>query len=341
MEPSGLVLAWWLFVGFALTVYVVLDGFDLGAGALHLHLAKSDEEREDVLRSIGPVWDGNEVWLVVAAATLFLAFPVAFARAFSGFYLPLNLVLWLLVFRALGIELRHQGDSALWKQAWDASFAGASLLLTLCLGVALGNVLRGVDLDAEGQFFAPLWTDFTIAAPVGVLDPYTLGVGVGALVVLLFHGACWLAWQAEEPVAERARLLAGRLFFPAALVLPALGAATWFVQPQLQQNFAERPLGLLVPLAGVGALIGSFLAQRHELAGRAFAFSAFYLASLLGSAAFAIFPLVLPAIDPSLHLSAMDAAAPVSSLGVALWWWVPGIVLGCGYFVLLYRRVIR
>lgn len=338
---SALVLTWWLFVGFTLTVYVVLDGFDLGAGALHLHLAKTDEEREDILRSIGPVWDGNEVWLVVAGATLFLAFPVAFAEAFSGFYLPLNLVLWLLVFRALGIELRHQGDSPVWKQAWDVSFSGASLLLALCLGVALGNVLRGVDLDAEGHFFAPLWTDFTTSSPVGVIDGYTLGVGVGALVVLGFHGACWLAWQAEEPVAERARLLAGKLFFPAALVLPTLGAATWFVQPQLQVNFAERPLGLIVPIAGILALIGSFVAQRHELAGRAFAFSAFYLVSLLGSAAFAIFPYVLPAVDPSLSLGAMDAAGPTHALTVALWWWIPGVVLGCGYFVFLYRRVVR
>ncbi len=338
---SGLIFAWWLFVAFTLTVYVVLDGFDLGAGALHLHLAKTDEEREDILRSIGPVWDGNEVWLVVAGATLFLAFPAAFAEAFSGFYLPLNLVLWLLVFRALGIELRHQGESPVWKQAWDASFAAASLLLALCLGVALGNVLRGVDLDAEGHFFAPLWTDFATPSPVGVIDGYTLGVGVGALIVLTFHGACWLAWQADEPVAERARRLAGKLFFPAALVLPALGAATWFVQPQLQVNFAQRPLGLIMPIAGILALLGSYIAQRHELAGRAFAFSAFYLASLIGSAAFAIFPLVLPAVDPALHLTATAAAAPASSLSVALWWWVPGILLGCAYFVLLYRRVVR
>jgi cytochrome d ubiquinol oxidase subunit II len=338
---SGLVLAWYLFVGFTLVMYVVLDGFDLGAGALHLHLAKTDEEREDVLRTIGPVWDGNEVWLVVAGATLFLAFPLAFARAFSGFYLPLNLVLWLLVFRALGIELRHQGDSPVWKQAWDVAFAGASLLLALCLGVALGNVLRGVDLDAEGQFFAPLWTDFSTASPVGILDGYTLGVGVGALVVLSFHGACWLAWQAEEPVAERARRLAGGLFFPAALVLPALGAATWMVQPQLQSNFAERPAGLAIPLLGALAMAICFAMQRRELAGRAFVCSGLYIAALLGSAAFAIFPLVLPAIDPALHLSAADAAAPASSLSIALWWWVPGIVLGCGYFAFLYRRVVR
>src|SRR5467141_3702627 len=138
---------WFWLVAIMIAIYVLLDGFDLGAGAIHLLVAKTDEERRQVLASIGPVWDGNEVWLIAAGGTLYFAFPALYASSFSGFYLPLMMVLWLLILRGISIELRTHVDNRLWKSLWDAVFAGASTLLAVFFGAALGNVIRGVPLD--------------------------------------------------------------------------------------------------------------------------------------------------------------------------------------------------
>ena len=138
--------------------YVVLDGFDLGAGAIYLFAAKTNDERRQVLRAIGPVWDGNEVWLLAAGGTLYFAFPQLYASSFSGFYLPLMMVLWLLMLRAIGIEFRAHVETHLWQSFFDVIFSVSSILLAVFFGAALGNVVRGVPLDATGYFFEPLWT---------------------------------------------------------------------------------------------------------------------------------------------------------------------------------------
>ena len=150
---------WFWLLALMLTVYVVLDGFDLGSGIVHLFVARTEQERQAVLASIGPLWDGNEVWLIAAGGTLFFAFPTLYASSFMGFYLPLIIVLWLLMFRGLSIELRNHVTAEVWKPLWDFAFAVSSGLLTIFLGTALGNVVRGVPLDAEHEFFLPLWTD--------------------------------------------------------------------------------------------------------------------------------------------------------------------------------------
>src|SRR3984957_10356477 len=150
-------ITWFWLVAIMLTVYVLLDGFDLGAGAIHLLVAKTDQERRQVLASIGPVWDGNEVWLIAAGGTLYFAFPTLYASAFSGFYLPLMIVLWLLILRGISIEFRSHLEGPVWGSLWDAVFCGASGLLAIFFGAALGNVVRGVPFDAAGDFFLPLW----------------------------------------------------------------------------------------------------------------------------------------------------------------------------------------
>ena len=165
---------WYILVALMLTAYVVLDGFDLGAGALHLFAARNDDERRMLLGSIGPVWDGNEVWLLAAGGTLFYAFPLLYASSFSGFYLPLNIVLWLLVFRAIGIEFRKHLDHRVWRDFFDAVFSLASILLIVLFGAAFGNVLRGVPLGPDHYFFVPLWTDFRPGPQPGALDWYTV-----------------------------------------------------------------------------------------------------------------------------------------------------------------------
>ena len=153
---------WFWIVAGMLTTYVVLDGFDIGAGILHLFIAKSEEDRQLVIRSVGPVWDGNEVWLLAAGGTLYFAFPLLYASAFSGFYLPLMIVLWLLILRGLGIEMRAHLDTRVWREFFDGCFSVSSWLLAIFFGAALANVIRGVPVGSDGYFFLPLWTDWHV-----------------------------------------------------------------------------------------------------------------------------------------------------------------------------------
>src|SRR5512142_3578105 len=153
---------WFWIVAVMLTAYVILDGFDIGAGIIHLFVARTDEERRINLRAIGPVWDGNEVWLLAAGGTLYFAFPLLYASAFSGFYLPLMMVLWLLMLRAIGIEFRTHLESLVWRGFFDGIFAISSILLAIFYGAALGHVIRGVPLDKTGYFFEPLWTNWRV-----------------------------------------------------------------------------------------------------------------------------------------------------------------------------------
>src|SRR5580658_5253981 len=165
---------WFCLVAVMLVGYVVLDGFDIGAGVLHLVVARTEGERRMILASIGPVWNGNEVWLLAAGGTLYFAFPALYASGFSGFYLPLMMVLWLLILRGTAIEFRNHVDGSVWAAFWDGVFCFASVLLVIFYGAALGNVVRGVPLDEHGRFFESLWTNFQPGANAGILDWFTI-----------------------------------------------------------------------------------------------------------------------------------------------------------------------
>src|ERR1700730_13031612 len=208
-------------------VYVLVDGVDLGAGAIHLLVARTDEERRQVLARIGPVWDGNEVWLVAAGGTLYFAFPALYASSFSGFYLPLMLVLWLLILRGISIEFRNHIISRVWDPFWDFLFCASSLLLAIFFGAALANVVRGVPLDAAGYFLEPLWTDFRLGDQTGILDWYTILVGVLALLVLVMHGALWVQMKTTGPVNQRSSKLATNTWW-SVLILTAVVTAITF-----------------------------------------------------------------------------------------------------------------
>src|ERR1035437_4950039 len=196
---------WFCLVAVMIATYVVLDGFDLGAGAVHLFVARTDAERRAVLRSIGPVWDGNEVWLLAGGGTLYFAFPALYASSFSGFSLPLMMVLWLLILRGIGIEFRTHIQDAVWKSFFDVIFGISSILLAIFFGAALGNVVRGVPLQADGYFFEPLWTNWRVGAQNGILDWYTVICGLVALVTLVVHGSLYLAIKTEGDLNARAR----------------------------------------------------------------------------------------------------------------------------------------
>ncbi len=326
---------WFCIVALMLAAYVILDGFDIGAGIVHLGVARTDAERRQVLRSIGPVWDGNEVWLLAAGGTLFFAFPALYAAGFAGFYLPLMIVLWLLILRGISIEFRGHIDSLVWKPLWDAGFCLSSALLAIFFGAALGNVIRGVPFDANGEFFLPLWTHFGVSGKLGILDWYTILTGLLAYLALTMHGALWVAYKTGAMVAARARRIAGWAWWGVAAGTAAVTYATFQVQPQLSVNLARAPWGYLFPAAAIAALIGA----RRGAGIQPFLCSCSYLASMLCAAAFGLFPYVLPAAaGAGGGLTVYNAAAAGYGLQIGLIWWVVGAALATGYFVFIYRH---
>jgi cytochrome d ubiquinol oxidase subunit II len=329
---------WFLLVAGMLTAYVVLDGFDLGAGALHLIIARTESERRTVLRAIGPVWDGNEVWLLAGGGTLYFAFPLLYASGFSGFYLPLMIVLWLLILRGIGIEFRTHIASTVWRGLFDGLFALSSVFLSVFYGAALANVIRGVPLQADGYFFEPLWTDWRVGPQPGVLDWYTVIGGLTALVALAVHGAAYLALKTEGDLNARARRAVIGLS-PALVLLTAVSLlATIYVRPNVLDNFRAHAILVIIPLVVVAALaaIPLLTGRRRERA--AFQSSAAFLAAMLAGAAVALYPTLLPASgDATLNITIFNAAAGRHALSVGLIWWSAGMLLAIGYFVFIYR----
>jgi cytochrome d ubiquinol oxidase subunit II len=224
--------AWYVIIALMLTAYLVLDGFDFGVGILHLLVAKNDQERRTVLAAIGPVWNGNEVWLIVSGGVLVYAFPKVYAAGFSGFYLPLMMVLWLLILRGLSIELRSHEASPLWRSFFDGLFTFSSTLMAIILGAALGNVVRGVPLTQEGYFSGPLFTNFLPGGTnTGVLDWYTVLVGLFATALLAAHGAVYLNWKTGGAVQERSQNLAPTLWKLTVVLSLVVAGATTIVKP--------------------------------------------------------------------------------------------------------------
>jgi len=329
---------WFVVVAVMLTAYVILDGFDLGAGAIYLFVARTSDERRLVLRSIGPVWDGNEVWLLATGGTLYFAFPLLYASSFSGFYLPLMMVLWLLMLRAVGIEFRHHINDPVWQGFFDFIFCGASILLAIFFGAALGNVIRGVPLNAEGYFFLPLWTNFRPGANPGILDWYTVLAGVVALVTLAIHGSLYVAVKTDGEVNARSRKAV--LFLWPVLVLVTLAslAATSVVHPEVLANYKAYPVGILIPIAVIAGLSLIFRGTRAGKEKLAFGGSCAYIAAMLVGAVFGLYPVVLPSsTDPARSLTIYTTAAGRHGLTVGIIWWTVGMILALGYFVFIYR----
>jgi len=328
---------WFWLIGFMLIMYVVLDGFDLGAGTIHPVVAKSEDERRKIYKAIGPVWDGNEVWLIAAGGSLFFAFPLLYATSFSGFYLPLMMVLWLLIIRGVSIELRAHLSSPLWRDFWDGAFFVGSALLALFFGVALGNVVRGVPIDENGNFFVALWTTFSpIGENPGVLDWYTVTIGLLALSALSLHGAAWIALKTTGELSERCRRVGTGLWGLTAGLTAIATVMTFSLRPSLWTNFQRWPLGWLLPLLALGGLIAMlvFIRRREEL--KAFFASCAYLVGMLASTVYALYPLVLPAVDPARSLTAFNASATRNGLMIGLGWWTLGMALALTYFVGIY-----
>ena len=330
---------WFWLVAVMIVGYVVLDGFDLGVGVLHLFLARNEAERRSSLRSIGPVWDGNEVWLLAGGGTLYFAFPLLYASAFSGFYLPLMIVLWLLVLRGVSLELRNHIDVGVWRSLLDGVFGFASALLAIFYGAALANVLRGVPLQSDGYFFLPLWTNFQPGPSPGILDWYTVIGGLVALVALTLHGALWLTIKVSGDLEERARALVKPLWI---LLLALTGLsliATIRVRPVSLDNYMRYPVSFIVPVGVIAALILLWYWNHKAEPVKAFLASSFYLFFMLAGACWGVYPTLLPATTGSENdITLARAISGPHTLAVGLAWWSFGMTLAIGYVVFVYSR---
>jgi cytochrome bd ubiquinol oxidase subunit II len=333
---------WFMIVAVMVAAYVVLDGFDLGAGVIYLGAGKTGDERRKVLRAIGPVWDGNEVWLLAAGGTLYFAFPLLYASSFSGFYLPLMMVLWLLMLRGIGIELRAHMDNPVWRGFFDIIFCVSSILLTIFFGAALGNVVRGVPLRADEYFFEPLWTNFRVGTNNGILDWYTVLTGVIALVTLTAHGSLYIAIKTDGDLNRRARTTA-KVLWPVQLLLTVVGLiATVSIRPGVLDNYKHHYIGFVIPVLVFGSLAvmmhGMLKDEDPAKEKMAFVASALYIVGMLVGAAFALYPVVLPAsTDPARSLTIYNASAGEHGLAVGFTWWILGLILALGYFTFLFR----
>jgi cytochrome d ubiquinol oxidase subunit II len=331
---------WYFLVAAMLTTYVVLDGFDLGAGTLHLLLARTDVERRTVLAAIGPVWDGNEVWLVASGGVLVFAFPRLYAAALSGFYLPVMILLWVIVLRGIAIELRARVEHALWFAFWDAIFAGASTAIAFVLGVALGNVVRGVPLDETGYFASPLF-DLRPGSPRGgALDVYTVLVGVLAVACVVVHAATYLVWKTDGVVHDRARATLPRAWLAAVALLVLVTGATALVSPHLFVRFGERPWSWPLPVVSLASAALSIRATQRGRERAAFVGSTVFLGSTLLGGALVLFPTLLAStVDHRFDLDAYRVASGPHGLALGLVWWIPALGLAVTYFVILFRSM--
>lgn len=329
---------WYAIAVFMLTAYVVLDGFDFGAGALHLFVARNDSERRQVLAAIGPFWDGNEVWLLAAGGALFVGFPRVLASGISGFYFAIFLVLWCIILRGVAIEFRSHVRDPIWRTSWDFFFCVASASLPVLFGAALGNLLRGVPLDADGWFALALFTDFSAKEPVGILDWYTVLVGLFALAALAGHGALFLTWKTDGPVRERSRAAGWRLYAAVAALWPAVTFATLGVHAGFLSSLVSRRLVWLLAALALAGLAAVFvgLARGGELS--AFLGSSAFLAALSTATAAGVFPTMLRATGgEGLSLTAYNAGGDPQGLRTALAWFALGFPLAILYFVIVFR----
>jgi cytochrome d ubiquinol oxidase subunit II len=328
---------------------MILDGYDFGAGIVHLFFAKTEADKRAITRAIGPFWDANEVWLIAGGGVLFFAFPTLYASAFSGFYLPLIMILWLLIFRAIGLELRGHVDSPMWRTVWDKAFGIASLLLALFFALALGNIVRGVNMGEvvkgvstyEAHYFLlPLWnpTLNPLAESLGIIDWFTLMLGIIGVVSLIIHGANWIIYKTNSSINEKLKTVIFRLNF-VLFALVTISLFTWhIVEPKPFTNFINHPVLWIFPLLTFSGLFGLFRIKSFKRDGSGFLFSTLFLTGGFISSVVAIFPNLLPStnkVNPSLTI--YNTAAPEYSLSVGLNWFAIGIVLVAIYFVVQYR----
>ncbi|MER2599622.1 MAG: cytochrome d ubiquinol oxidase subunit II [Caldilineales bacterium] len=316
-------ILWYILFVVIIAGYLIMDGFDLGVGILHPFLAKSDTDRRISLNSIGPVWDGNEVWLVLGGGALFAAFPMVYASLFSGFYTAMMLVLLVLILRTVAIEFRSKRPSPRWRATWDWVFFASSLGIALLLGVAFGNIMNGVALDARGNINNSL---------LSLLNPFALLVGITTVFMLATHGAIYLSMKTEGEYLNRVKRAIPRLMLVFFVLNTVLLAAALLLHEFITERYLAQPLLGLLPAAAFIAVVTGWLMVRRDRTMLAFLLSSAMIAGLLFAAAAGLYPnLLISTVDAAHNLTIFNAASQPNTLTVML------IIAALGLpFVLLY-----
>ncbi len=320
-------LIWFLLVGVLLTGYIVLDGFDLGVGVLHL-FTKKDEDRRLLLNSIGPVWDGNEVWLVVGGGALFAAFPNVYATVFSGFYLAFMLLLFALIFRAVAIEFRSKQRAAWWRNLWDVSFSVASILSSLLIGIAFGNIAWGIPLSADGEFAGNFFT---------LIHPYSLLMGLTTLALFMMHGSIYLVMKTEGALQQRARSWVHNTIIFFVICYATVTMATLLYVPHMTEMVKAHPVLFVIPLLNILAVANIPREMYHERGFQGFLSSCAAMAALMVLFGIGMFPnLVVSNPNPEYSLTIYNAASSQKTLSIMLVIALIGMPLVLAYTVSIY-----
>jgi cytochrome bd ubiquinol oxidase subunit II len=321
-------IIWFILIGVLLTGYAILDGFDLGVGALHL-LTKTDSERRISINSIGPVWDGNEVWLVTGGGALFAAFPDVYATVFSGFYIAFMLLLFVLIFRAVAIEFRSKQESRRWRTAWDIAFSVSSIIIAFLMGIAIGNIIAGIPLGADKEFYGTF---------LGLLNPYSVLVGITTVALFMMHGAIYLVMKTEGELQNRVRGWVNNTIIFFSICFVTVTMATLIYYPEMTAHFKEFPAFFLIAVLTMLSIanIPREIHLRREF--RAFLSSSATIGLLLVLFAIGIFPnLVLSNPNHEYSLTIYNAASSQKTLMTMLIVAVIGMPFVVSYTVIIHK----
>lgn len=328
LSRNSLANVWFLLLAVLLTGYAILDGFDLGVGILHPFVARNDTERRLVMNSIGPIWDGNEVWLVTFGGALFAAFPEAYATVFSGFYLPLMMLLFALILRAVSLEFRGKVKSDAWRRVWDSTFFLGSCLATFLFGVAVGNMMLGIPLDEHHEYIGTFFA---------LLNPYSIVVGLLGVFAFALHGSIFLYLKTEDEFQQHLRPVMWRMFFVFAALFVVVTLWTTLSIPRAVETLLAYPWLWVVPILNVLAVLNIPRAISKGNEGYAFISSSCVIAAFVVLFITAIFPFLVPASnDISNSLTILNASSSEKTLGIMLLIALIGMPCVIAYSVVIY-----
>jgi len=320
---------WFLIVGALFSGYAILDGFDFGAGAWHLFFRK-EESRRIALNAIGPVWDGNEVWLVIGGGALFAGFPIFYGTLLSSMYVPFMLFLMLIIVRAISIEFRSKEPMKWWRQTWDMAYSISSILLAISLGFVLGNVLQGLPLDENFEFIGT-WRDY-----IGI---FPIMVGATTLLLFMVHGALYLLMKTEGRLYDRIKIFLTKAIIGFVLSFSILTLYTLLYLPHLSDRLREEPLAFVLPLIAILSIANIPRLASKSKFGMAFIFSALTISSLLALVAYELYPTLLHSTSsiPNSHITVSNSASSDKSIGIMLVFVAIGIPLVGSYTLFVYK----